>query len=68
MTKYRVCGPDGDSIEEKSFADSAAAYNWFKTDVVPDDALGYRLEVDNDGEWNMVETSDGGTSPHSGTD
>ena len=68
MPKYRVCDPDGNTIEETNLADSAAAYDWFKTVAVPDDALGYRLEVDADGEWKMVETSDGGTSPHPGAD
>lgn len=68
MQKYRVCDPDGNAIEQKDLADSAAAYNWFKTVAVPDDALGYRLEVDADGEWLMVETSDGGSSPHGGAD
>lgn len=66
MAKYRVCDPDGAAIDEADLADNSAAYDWFKTVAVPDDALGYRLEVDADGDWKMVETSDGGTSPHAG--
>lgn len=62
MPRFRVIDPNGDVIEEKEFSDTTQAYNWFKSVEVPDDALGYGLQVDSDGEWKMFESNDGGTN------
>ncbi|MGN0101632.1 hypothetical protein [Dietzia sp. CH92] len=62
MPRYRVIDPDQNVIDEKEFADDTKAYDWFKTVEVPDDALGYAMEVDMDGKWTRFEINDGGTN------
>ena len=62
MTMYRVIDPSDNVIDEKDFPDATAAYDWFKGIEVPDDQLGYALQVDADGEWKFFESNDGGTS------
>ncbi|HHX84671.1 MAG TPA: hypothetical protein GX694_04970 [Actinomycetales bacterium] len=62
MARYRVIDPEQNVIDEKEFADATAAYDWFKTVEVPDDALGYAMQVEADGEWKHFESNDGGTS------
>lgn len=62
MTEFRVADADGNVIDQVELNDSTAAYDWFKNTEVPDDALGYTLQVKHEGEWKMLETSDGGTN------
>lgn len=62
MPRYRVIDPEQNVIDEKEFADDTKAYDWFKTVEVPDDALGYAMEVDMDGKWTRFEVNDGGTN------
>ena len=46
MPRYRVIDPEQNVIDEKEFADDTKAYDWFKTIEVPDDSLGYAMQVD----------------------
>ena len=62
MPRYRVIDPEQNVIDEKEFADDTNAYDWFKTVEVPDDALGYAMEVDMDGKWTRFEINDCGTN------
>ena len=62
MPRYRVIDPEQNVIDEKEFADDTKAYDWFKTVEVPDDALGYAMQVDMDGERTHFESNDGGTN------
>lgn len=68
MTAYRVADPDGNIVDRAELSDSTAAYDWFKNTEVPDDTLGYTLQTLHEGEWKMLETSDGGTSPDDSDD
>ena len=67
MTQYRIVDPDGAVLEQTDLPDYAAAHTWFK-DRVPGDDLGYRIEVDEDGSWRMLETADGGSNPRTAAD
>lgn len=62
MPRYRVIDPDQNVVAEKEFDDDTKAYDWFKTVEVPDDSLGYAMQVDMDGEWTRFDISDGGTN------
>lgn len=62
MPRFRVIDPDKNVIDEKEFNDSTQAYDWFKSIEVPDDSLGYGLQVEHGGEWDMFESNDGGTN------
>lgn len=65
MPRYRVIDPDQNVVAEKEFDDDIKAHDWFKTVEVPDDSLGYAMQVDMDGEWTRFEITDGGTNPSS---
>lgn len=67
MTQYRIVDPDGEVVEQTDLPDYTAAHTWFKTRV-PGDDLGYRIEVDENGEWMMIESADGGSNPRTAAD
>lgn len=62
MARFRVIDPEQNVIDEQEFPDTTKAYDWFKGIEVPDDALGYGLQVHTGGEWKMLESNDGGTN------
>ncbi|MBJ8338034.1 hypothetical protein JGU71_03960 [Antrihabitans sp. YC3-6] len=62
MAKYRVLNPSEEVIDTKEFTSSQDAYEWFSNIEVPSNELGYRMEVDHDGEWAMFDQTDGADS------
>jgi len=67
MAQYRIVDPEGGVLEQTELPDYAAAHTWFKNRV-PGDDLGYRIEVDENGEWMMIESADGGSNPRTAAD
>lgn len=59
MTEYRVLNPDEEVIDVKDFNNAEDAYHWFAEKEVPSGELGYRMEVNSDGNWKMFDQSDG---------
>lgn len=67
MARYRIVDPEGGVLEQTELPDYAAAHTWFKNRV-PGDDLGYRIEVDENDEWLMIESADGGSNPRTTAD
>jgi hypothetical protein len=59
MAQYRVLNPNEDVVDTKDFNNAQDAYEWFSTQEVPSGELGYRMEVNVDGNWKMFDQSDG---------
>ncbi len=58
MAEYRVINPKGDTVATKDFEAADDAYSWFK-EAQDNTELGWRLEVNHDGEWAFVDDSEG---------
>jgi hypothetical protein len=65
MARFRVIGPPGEIIATKNFASAEAAHAWFKNSVAGSSELGWRMEVDDDGEWAFFDDTGGFTAPAS---
>ncbi|MBY6364175.1 hypothetical protein [Rhodococcoides corynebacterioides] len=59
MANYRVLDPTGSVVATKEIADSTDAHSWFKESKSDDAELGWRLEVEHDGEWAFFSDSEG---------
>ncbi|MCF8587811.1 hypothetical protein [Gordonia liuliyuniae] len=58
MATYRVLNPDEQVIDTKEFDSAQDAYEWFSNIEVPSHMIGFRMEVDQDGEWVMFDQTD----------
>ena len=65
MPRFRVIGPHGEIIAMKNFASAEAAHAWFMNSVAGSSELGWRMEVDDDGEWAFFDDTGGFTAPAS---
>lgn len=59
MANYRVINPKGDVVATSDFDAADDAYTWFKESQADNTELGWRLEVDHDGDWAFVDDSEG---------
>ena len=59
MANYRVIDPHGTVVETKDIASSEDAHAWFKDSRADNEELGWRLEVEHDGEWAFFSDSEG---------
>jgi|GraSoiStandDraft_30_1057271.scaffolds.fasta_scaffold1154510_1 hypothetical protein len=62
MAKFRIVDPHGGIVATKSFDSAEAAYAWF-TASIGSSELGWRMEVDDDGEWAFFDDTEGFTAP-----
>ncbi|RAV31182.1 hypothetical protein [Corynebacterium heidelbergense] len=68
MSNYRVLDAKQEVVATTELADNGKAYDWFKEQTAAaDDALGYVLQTEVDGEWEFLDQNDGGTNT-SGSD
>jgi hypothetical protein len=65
MARFRVIGPHGEIIATKDFVSAEAAHAWFMSSVAGGSELGWRMEVDDDGEWAFFDDTGGFTAPAS---
>ena len=65
MARFRVIGPQGEIIATKNFASAEDAHAWFMNSVAGSSELGWRMEVDDDGEWAFFDDTGGFTAPGS---
>lgn len=65
MARFRVIGPHGEIIATKDFASSEAAHAWFTNSIAGTSELGWRMEVDDEGEWAHFDDTGGFTAPAS---
>lgn len=62
MATYRVLNPKGDVVNTKDIESADDAHAWF-VDEVPGNELGWRMEVQVDGDrWDFVDDSEGDRS------
>ena len=59
MAKYRVLDPKGEVVETKDIDSADDAHAWFIDKKADNSELGWRLEVDHDGEWAFVSDTEG---------
>nr|WP_115963856.1 hypothetical protein [Rhodococcus sp. (in: high G+C Gram-positive bacteria)] len=59
MADYRVLDPTGDVVATKDIASAEDAHAWFIDTKADNSELGWRLEVDHDGEWAFVDDTEG---------
>lgn len=65
MARFRVIGPHGEIIATKTFGSAEEAHAWFMHSVARSPELGWRMEVDDDGEWAFFDDTGGFTAPAS---
>ncbi|EOM77890.1 hypothetical protein DW322_00155 [Rhodococcus rhodnii] len=59
MAEYRVIDPTGTVVETKDIASADDAHAWF-VDVRADNTeLGWRMEVNDDGNWSFFDDTEG---------
>ncbi len=63
MAQFRVIDPHGHVVASKNFASSEAAHAWFVDYVAGSSELGWRMEVDDDGQWAFFDDTEGFTAP-----
>lgn len=51
MATYRVLNPKGDVVATKDIDSADKAHAWFADEAVDGNELGWRMEVEADGEW-----------------
>ena len=59
MSTYRVISPMGDIVDTKDIDSADDAHAWFVDQKVNKDELGWRLEVNIDGDWRFFDQTDG---------
>jgi hypothetical protein len=65
MAKFRIIDPCGGIIATKNFESADAAYAWFTDAVAGSTELGWRMEVDDAGQWAFFDDTQGFTAPAS---
>jgi hypothetical protein len=63
MAQFRVIDPRGHVVASSDFASSEAAYAWFVDYMGGSSELGWRMEVDDDGQWAFFDDTEGFTAP-----
>lgn len=58
MATYRVIDPQGDVVETKDIESADDAHAWF-TESGDYHELGWRMEVEHDGQWSFFDSSEG---------
>ncbi|WP_072803308.1 hypothetical protein [Rhodococcoides yunnanense] len=59
MADYRVLNPHGDVVATKGIESADDAHAWFIDQKADNSELGWRLEVDHDGDWAFVDDTEG---------
>ena len=62
MAKFRIVDPHGGVVAAKNFDSAEAAHAWF-TASIRSSELGWRMEVDDDGQWAFFDDTAGFTAP-----
>jgi hypothetical protein len=63
MVEFRVIDPRGHIVAAKNFANAEGAYAWFVDWVADKSELGWRMEVNDDGQWAHFDDTQGFTAP-----
>lgn len=63
MVEFRIIDPRGEIVATKDFASSEAAHAWFIDSIADNSELGWRMEVNDDGQWAFFDDTQGFTAP-----
>ncbi|MGO9383491.1 MAG: hypothetical protein ACLP4W_15750 [Mycobacterium sp.] len=63
MAEFRVIDPHGVVVAAKNFASAEAAHAWFIDSIADDSELGWRMEVNDDGQWAFFDDTQGFSAP-----
>ncbi|OBF50892.1 hypothetical protein A5756_20980 [Mycobacterium sp. 852002-53434_SCH5985345] len=63
MAEFRVIDPRGRVIATKDFASAESAHAWFTHSIGGSTELGWRMEVNDDGQWAHFDDTQGFTAP-----
>ncbi|KZS78922.1 hypothetical protein [Mycobacterium persicum] len=59
MSTYRVINPHGEVVATKEIGNADDAHAWFVDNKADKTELGWRMEVDIDGDWRFFDQTDG---------
>jgi hypothetical protein len=59
MANYRVLNPQGEVTATKEIASAEDAHAWFVDNKADNTELGWRMEVEDDGDWSFFDDSEG---------
>ncbi|MCY4670215.1 MAG: hypothetical protein OXC29_19785 [Rhodococcus sp.] len=62
MATYRVIDPAGDVTATREIDSADAAHAWFVDARADNSELGWRMEVQHDGEWSFFDDTEGASS------
>lgn len=62
MAEYRVLDPTGDVVATKEIDSADDAHAWFVDSKADNSELGWRLEVNHDGDWAFISDSEGNSA------
>lgn len=63
MAKFRIVDPRGGVVATKNFDSAEAAHAWFTDASAGGTELGWRMEVDDHGQWAFFDDTQGFTAP-----
>lgn len=61
MATFRIVDPHGEIVATKKFNSAEDAHAWF-TGAIGSSELGWRMEVDDDGQWAFFDDTEGFTA------
>ena len=61
MAEFRVIDPHGEVVSTKEIDSAEDAHAWFVDSVADNSELGWRLEVNDDGDWSFFDDTEGAT-------
>jgi hypothetical protein len=59
MANYRVINPHGDVVDSKEISSAGDAHAWFVDAKADNSELGWRMEVETDGDWRFFDDTEG---------
>jgi hypothetical protein len=59
MANYRVMNPRGEVVATKDIDSAEDAHAWFVDGKANNEELGWRMEVEHDGEWSFFDDTEG---------
>ena len=62
MAKFRIVDPHGETVATKDVDSAEAAHAWFTDASAGSTELGWRMEVDDDGQWAFFDDTEGFTA------
>jgi hypothetical protein len=62
MAKFRIIDPHGEVVASRNFDSAEAAHAWFTQAIVDRTELGWRMEVEDDGQWAFFDDTEGFTA------